>query len=65
MNDPTYVRAEIDAKSEWRLAFRLSEVHNDNAPIGWSSYIGLASWLLKNFNMTERKRHDQAAAFEL
>lgn len=54
MNDPTYVQDEINAKPNWTLAFRLSEVHNDNAPIGWSNYIGLASWLLSNFDMTPK-----------
>ncbi len=52
--DPTYVRAEIDANPTWALAFRLSEVDNDNAPIGWGRYIGLASWLLATFNMREK-----------
>ena len=53
-NDPTYVRAQIDANPAWRLAWRLSEVDNDNAPIGWSRYIGLASWLLQTFTMIEK-----------
>lgn len=37
--DPTYVRAEIDANPVWKLAFYLSELRNDDAPIGWSRYI--------------------------
>jgi hypothetical protein len=37
--DPTYDRAAIDANPVWKLAFHLSELHNDNAPIGWSAYI--------------------------
>lgn len=41
MNDPTYVRAVIDTKPEWREAFRLSEIYNDNAPIGWAQCIGM------------------------
>ena len=52
MTDPTYVKSEINAQPKWALAFRLSEVHNDDAPIGWSRYISLASWLLENFDMT-------------
>ena len=52
MPDPTYVKSEIDAHPTWALAFRMSEVNNDNAPIGWSEYIPLASWLLWNFDMT-------------
>ena len=54
MPDPTYVQSEIDAKPNWALAFRLSEQNNDNAPLGWSRYIGLASWLLQNFDMTPK-----------
>lgn len=56
MMDPTYVHEEINANPIWRLAWRLSEVHNDNAPIGWSHYIGLASWLLQTFKMEERAK---------
>lgn len=55
-NDPTYVRAEIDANPTWRLAFRLSEFDNDNAPIGWSRYIPMARWLMQNFNMTPKEK---------
>jgi hypothetical protein len=53
-NDPTYVKAEIDANPEWKLAWRLSEVDNDNAPIGWGRYRILARWLLQTFEMKER-----------
>lgn len=53
MTDPTYVRAEIDANPEWALAFRMSEVDNDNAPIGWSDYTVLAHWLITTFTMQE------------
>lgn len=56
MPDRTYVRAEIDANPTWRLAWRLSEVDNDNAPIGWSRYIPLARWLLSTFRMQERPK---------
>ena len=55
MSDRTYVKTEIDAVPAWRLAFRLSECDNDNAPIGWSRYIPMAEWLLKNFEMIEKK----------
>ena len=48
MSDPTYVRAEIDAKPEWRDAFRFSELYNDNAPIGWGRCIGLLEAEAKN-----------------
>jgi hypothetical protein len=53
-DDPTYVREAIDANPEWRLAFRLSEVDNDDAPLGWARYIPLARWLRENFDMTEK-----------
>jgi hypothetical protein len=53
MTDPTYVKAEIEANPEWYLAWRLSEVDNDNAPIGWFRYISLAKWLLSTFEMKE------------
>lgn len=54
MSDPTYVKEEIDANPEWKLAFRLSEVDNDNAPIGWWRYILLARWLRENYILTEK-----------
>lgn len=48
MNDPTYNRKEIDANPAWELAFIISEIQNDNAPIGWSKYIWLAENLITN-----------------
>lgn len=56
MNDPTYVKAEIEASPIWYLAWRLSEVDNDAAPIGWSRYINIATWLLSTFAMKEHGR---------
>lgn len=53
-DDPTYVKEHIDANPIWKLAWRLSEIDNDNAPIGWWRYINLARWLLSTFIMTER-----------
>lgn len=55
MNDPTYVKNEIEANPIWKLAFRLSEVDNDNAPIGWGRYISLARWLIETYEMKEKK----------
>ena len=46
MNDPTYILSEIDGNPEWALAFVLSEILNDDAPIGWSLYCGAARCLL-------------------
>lgn len=48
MNDPTYHRESIDANPVWELAFIISEIQNDNAPIGWSEYIPLAEALIAN-----------------
>ena len=54
LNDPTYVKSEIEANPIWALAWRLSEVDNDNAPIGWSRYVNLAHWLLSTFDLQEK-----------
>lgn len=51
MSDPTYVKDEINADPEWELAFTLSEIMNDNAPIGWSRYIGAAKCLLAAYEI--------------
>lgn len=53
-NDPTYVKAEIDANPVWELAFALSEIENDNAPIGWGRYISTASCLLANYDIKRK-----------
>lgn len=55
MSDPTYVKAEIDANPVWKLAWRMSEVDNDNAPIGWGRYILIARWLLGTYELKERE----------
>ena len=39
MSDPTYVKDEIKANPVWYAAWIWSEIHNDNAPIGWARYI--------------------------
>jgi hypothetical protein len=49
--DPTYIREEIDANPIWELAFSLSEMQNDNAPIGWGKYITLATMILHNYEV--------------
>jgi hypothetical protein len=54
MSDPTYVLAEINANPEWKLAWQLSEVDNDNAPVGWGRYIILTRWLLTTYDLKER-----------
>lgn len=54
MNDPTYVTEEIDKNPEWKLAFYLSEVDNDNAPLGWFHYVPMAKYLLSAFDITPK-----------
>jgi hypothetical protein len=54
MSDPTYNRIEIDKNPEWRLAFVLSEIQNDSAPIGWSKYLGAAKCLLGAFDISPK-----------
>ena len=39
MPDPTYVQEIINENPIWKRAFYLSEMKNDNAPLGWSQYI--------------------------
>jgi hypothetical protein len=54
MKDPTYVKEEIEANPVWALAFSMSEIDNDNAPIGWGRYISLAHGLLANYEVTRK-----------
>lgn len=49
MRDPTYRKEEIEANPIWYLAWVLSEIQNDNAPLGWSKYIPLAESLSNSF----------------
>lgn len=51
MSDPTYDQSKIEANPDWKLAFLLSELDNDFAPIGWSRYIALASALRLKFEL--------------
>lgn len=52
--DPTYNQTEIRANPEWDLAFVLSEIRNDDAPIGWSKYISTARSLLAVFRIQRK-----------
>ena len=56
MNDPTYDNNIINSKPDWKLAFELSEVDNDNAPIGWWRYIHLAIHILNKYDLIEKKK---------
>lgn len=49
MSDPTYNRAFIDANPVDRLAFVLSELINESAPIGWARYRFPAELLIKKY----------------
>lgn len=44
--DPTYDKEQIRCNGEWGIAFIISEMVNNNAPIGWSKYIPLAKEML-------------------
>lgn len=55
MSDVTYVKAEITQNSIWELAFSLSEIMNDDAPIGWSKYIPTAKCLLDNYEIRRKE----------
>jgi len=54
VNDPTYVKEDIDRIPAWKLAFFLSEIDNDNAPIGWGRYIQMAEFLLRKYKIEEK-----------
>jgi hypothetical protein len=54
MGDPTYNRDEIDANPMWKLAWLISEIENDNAPIGWGQYVYLAKVLMSKYEIRER-----------
>lgn len=53
MNDPTYVTAEIKKNPVWHAAWVLSEIYNDNAPIGWGRYISTAKRMSEIFKTKE------------
>lgn len=54
MNDPTYNKDEIKKNPIWELAFIISEIRNDMAPIGWNNYIYLATNLLNHYEMKRK-----------
>ena len=49
-----YDQEQIQANPLWALAFHLSEIDNDNAPIGWSSYIWKARSIMGTFDVTKK-----------
>jgi len=56
MSDPTYRTDLINQNPVWKLAHLLSELLNDQAPIGWGRYIGTAKCLLDAYDMQPKKR---------
>ena len=54
MTDPTYNKEQIDANPAWQLAFSISEIQNDGAPIGWGKYIYVAECLLANYEIRRK-----------
>jgi hypothetical protein len=65
MNDPTYVKTEINANPAWSLAFVMSEIMNDNAPIGWGEYIFAAKCLLSRYEIKPKTPMAQDRESEL
>jgi len=59
MNDPTYNKSEINKNPIWQLAFVLSEIQNDNAPLGWSKYIYVAECLLHHFEIKAKGENNE------
>jgi hypothetical protein len=45
--DPTYDMEKINADHAWRTAFMLSELFNDNAPMGWGKYIPIVNEMFR------------------
>lgn len=65
MSDPTYNAEAINVNPAWRVAFALSEILNDRAPIGWSRYVSAAECLLSKFNVTPKNPDAIAPAARL
>jgi hypothetical protein len=64
MDDPTYDKDAIRKNPEWDLAFVLSEITNDRAPIGWGKQIYTAKCLLGTFDVTRRDPHVESVTTE-
>lgn len=56
MADPTYDSEAIAKNPVWQLAFDLSEIQNDSAPIGWGRYIFAAECLLGLYDVKRKQR---------
>jgi hypothetical protein len=53
--DPTYDRTKIRANPVWELAFVMSEIEYDAAPMGWGNYLSLAEGIMANFEVTPKE----------
>jgi len=51
MQDPTYDREVISKNGIWNIAFTISEMVNDMAPIGWSKYVPIAEKTVKEASL--------------
>ena len=60
MEDPTYNKEVINKDPITKLAFFLSEIDNDNAPIGWFKYSNLASAILSKYELVEKSLHNKS-----
>lgn len=54
--DPTFNLEVINADPDMELAFCMSELENDNAPIGWSKYLPLAKMLRSHYNISRKEK---------
>lgn len=52
--DPTYETDKIKANPAWEMAFTMSELENDNAPIGWGKYIPMAEALHQKYEIKRK-----------
>lgn len=56
MADPTYEKNRIEGDGTWHIAYILSELVNDNAPIGWGKFIPIAENAVANARKQERSQ---------
>lgn len=61
MSDPTYDPEVLRTNGVWQIAFVISEMVNDAAPVGWSRFIPLANQVLADAQSAEAKRLSRRA----
>lgn len=54
MPDPTYNKNMIDTDPIWKLAFEMSEMDNNYAPLGWGQYIHLATLIFSKYELRKK-----------